>query len=123
MICARSDINGNNGNSVLFRIRKLSNSLSKDTFLHNNTFIQRKIISYSPTQKQYFIPTGVMSELPIYNASFGQFLAHSKQRIHSVPFFRFLELSVTSTSIGHTFLHFPQDIHLLLSHLIRNSEK
>ena len=24
-----------------------------------------------------------------YNASFGQFFLHSKQRIHSVPFFRF----------------------------------
>ena len=30
-------------------------------------------------------------------------------RMHSVPFFRFLELSVTSTSIGQTRLHLPQD--------------
>lgn len=39
----------------------------------------------------------------IYSAPFGQLLTHSKQRIHSVPFFLFLELSVTSTSIGHAF--------------------
>lgn len=58
-----------------------------------------------------------------YSAFFGQFFTHSKQRIHSVPFFRFRELSVTSTSIGHTFLHLPQEIHLLLSHLICNREK
>ena len=32
MICARSDNNGNNENSGLLRIRKLSNSLSKDAF-------------------------------------------------------------------------------------------
>ncbi len=32
MICARSDTNGNNENSGLLRIRKLSNSLSKDAF-------------------------------------------------------------------------------------------
>lgn len=59
----------------------------------------------------------------IYSASFGQFLMHSRHRIHSVPFFRLLELSVTSTSIGHTFLHLPQDTHLLLSHSIRSNEK
>ena len=58
-----------------------------------------------------------------YSASFGQFLTHSIHRIHSVPFRRFLLLSVTSTFIGHTFLHFPQETHLSLSHLIRSSEK
>lgn len=36
---------------------------------------------------------------------------------------RFRELFVTSTSIGHTFLHLPQETHLLLSHVIRSSEK
>jgi hypothetical protein len=35
--------------------------------------------------------------------------------MHSVPFLRLLELSVTSTSIGHTLLHFPQDTHAELS--------
>lgn len=58
-----------------------------------------------------------------YKASFGQCFTHSIHRIHSVPFDLFLELSVTSTSIGHTFLHLPQEIHLLLSHFIRTSEK
>ena len=58
-----------------------------------------------------------------YNASFGQLFTHSKQKIHSVPFLRFLELSVISTSIGHTLLHFPHDMHLLVSHFILNKEK
>ena len=52
----------------------------------------------------------------LYNAFFGQDLAHSKHRMHSVPFFRLRELSVISTSMGHTFLHFPQETHLLWSH-------
>ena len=58
-----------------------------------------------------------------YKAPFGQFLTHSIQRMHSVPFFLFLELSVTSTFIGHTLLHFPQEMHLSLSHFTLNSEK
>lgn len=58
-----------------------------------------------------------------YSAFLGQFLTHSKQRIHSVLFLRFLELSVTSTSIGQTCLHFPQETHFVLSHLIRSREK
>ena len=44
-----------------------------------------------------------------HNAFFGQFLTHSMHSIHSVPFFLFLELSVTSTPIGHTLLHFPHE--------------
>ena len=58
-----------------------------------------------------------------YNASFGQALLHSIQSIHSVPFSRFLELSVIFTLMGHTRSHFPQEIHLLLSHFILVSEK
>ena len=58
----------------------------------------------------------IFHSVSIYSAPFGQFFTHSKQSIHSVPFFRLRELSVASTSIGHTFLHLPQDTHLLLSH-------
>ena len=58
-----------------------------------------------------------------YRASLGQLLTHSMHKIHSVPFFLFLELSVMSTSIGHTLLQLPQDTHLLLLHLILNSAK
>ncbi len=58
-----------------------------------------------------------------YNASFGHTFTHSKHKIHSVPFLRFLEVSVTSTSIGHAFLHFPQEMHLFVSHFIRIREK
>lgn len=61
--------------------------------------------------------------IPYYNAFVGQLSTHSKQRMHSVPFFLFLELSVTSTSIGHTRLHFPQEIHLLVSHFILRKAK
>ena len=57
------------------------------------------------------------------SAFLGQFLTHSMQRMHSVPFALFLELSVTSTSMGHTLLHFPQEIHLFVLHLTRNREK
>ena len=59
---------------------------------------------------------------PPQSAPFGQFLAHSIHKIHSVPFSLFLELSVTSTFIGHTFLHFPQEMHLSLSHFTRITE-
>ena len=58
-----------------------------------------------------------------HSAFFGHTFPHSIQRIHSVPFLRLLELSVTSTFIGHTRLHFPQEIHRSLLHLIRSSEK
>ncbi len=57
------------------------------------------------------------------SASFGQFLTHSMQRMHSVPFFRFLAGFMTSTSIGQTRVHFPQWIHLAASGLIRIREK
>ena len=66
-----------------------------------------------------FRPTG----RSIQSAPLGQFLTHSIQRIHSVPFFLFLELSVTSTFIGHTLLHLPQEIHFSLSHVTRRRAK
>ena len=58
-----------------------------------------------------------------HNAFFGQLLTHSMHSIHSVPFFLFLELSVTSTPIGHTLLHFPHETHFSLSHVTRITEK
>lgn len=58
-----------------------------------------------------------------HSASLGQALTHSMQRMHSVPLARFLELSVTSTSMGHTRLHLPQEMHLLLSQRTRSREK
>ena len=56
-------------------------------------------------------------------APFGQLFTHSIQRMHSVPFSLFLELSVTSTFIGHTRLHFPHEIHFSLLHVTRTSAK
>ena len=56
------------------------------------------------------------------SAFLGQVLTHSIHKMHSVPFFRFLELSVISTFIGQTFLHFPQLIHLSVSNLYLNIE-
>lgn len=44
-------------------------------------------------------------------------------KIHSVPWSRPRELSNISTSMGQTFLHFPQPTHFSLSCLIRSSEK
>ena len=58
-----------------------------------------------------------------HKAPFGQFLTHSMHKMHSVPFSRFLELSVTSTFIGQTRLHFPQEMHFSLSHFTRSKEK
>ncbi len=46
-----------------------------------------------------------------------------KLLVHVCFYTRFLELSVTSTSIGHTFRHFPQEMHLFGSHSMRTSEK
>lgn len=57
------------------------------------------------------------------SAFFGQFLTHSIQRMHSVAFFRFRELSVTSTSIGHILLHFSHETHFSRLHVMRMSEK
>ena len=57
------------------------------------------------------------------SAFLGQGLTHSIHKMHSVPFFRFLELSVISTFIGQTFLHFPHEIHFSLSHLTLTTEK
>ncbi len=65
----------------------------------------------------------VGQQTEIQRAFLGQLCTHSMHKIHSVPFSRFLELSVTSTFIGHTRLHLPQDIHFSLSHFIRISEK
>ena len=53
-----------------------------------------------------------------YNAPLGQFFTHSRHKIHSVPFRRLRELSVTSTSIGHALRHLPQEMHFSLSHFI-----
>ena len=61
--------------------------------------------------------------LPNHNASLGHALTHSMQRMHSVPFFRFRVLSVTSTSMGQTRLHFPQETHFFGSQRIRKSAK
>ena len=58
-----------------------------------------------------------------YSAFFGQFFTHSIHKMHSVPFFRFRELSVTSTSIGQTRLHLPQSTHRSFLHFTRNSAK
>ena len=58
-----------------------------------------------------------------HSAFFGHALAHSKHRMHSVPFLRLRELSVMSTYMGQTFWHLPQETHLLWSHLTRSSEK
>ena len=58
-----------------------------------------------------------------YSAFLGQLFTHSMHRMHSVPFLRRRELSVTSTSMGQIFLHLPQETHLLWSHFTRNREK
>ena len=58
-----------------------------------------------------------------HNAFLGQLLTHSMHSMHSVPYFLVLELSVTSTSIGHTRLHLPQLMHLSFLHLTRSREK
>lgn len=61
--------------------------------------------------------------LSAQSAFLGQVLTHSMHKIHSVPFFRFLELSIISTFIGQTFSHFPHEIHFSLSHLTLTTEK
>ena len=66
---------------------------------------------------------GTILTAAVVAALLGQCLTHSMQRIHSVPFILFLELSVTSTSMGHTRLHLPQDTHFVVSHLILKREK
>ena len=58
-----------------------------------------------------------------YSACLGQFLTHSMQRMHSVPFSRSLDGSVTSTCMGQTRLHLPQETHLSGLQRIRSKEK
>ena len=64
-----------------------------------------------------FAPFSVTADTKVHpagnstqSAFLGQVLTHSIHKIHSVPFFRFLELSVISTFIGQTFLHFPHAV-------------
>ena len=47
-----------------------------------------------------FVHCFELQGLYFYKAFFGQAFAHSIQRMHSVPFSQFLELSVISTFIG-----------------------
>ena len=65
----------------------------------------------------------ILSARDYYNAFFGQFFTHSIHSMHSVPLLRFRELSVISTFIGQRRLHLPHDMHLLLLHVTRTSEK
>lgn len=76
-------------------------------------------VSFSVTADTKVHPAGNSAQ----SAFLGQALTHSMHKIHSVPFFRFLELSVISTFIGQTFLHFPHEIHFSLSHLTLTTEK
>ena len=86
-------------------------------------------IAYSRRSRNAGMPIQVSPFLLIsvnglYQSAFlGQVFTHSMHKTHSVPFILFLELSVTSTFIGHTRLHLPQEIHLLLSHWMRDNEK
>lgn len=57
-----------------------------------------------------------------FRACLGQLSTHSMHRMHSVPFFRLRLLSVTSTFIGQTLLHFPQETHFVSSTLTRSRE-
>ena len=78
------------------------------------------ITSQSPLPDSF--PAGIPKSGNRHKAPLGQFFTHSMHKIHSVPFSRFLELSVTSTFIGHTRLHLPHEIHFSLSHFTRNRE-
>ena len=53
-------------------------------------------VSFSVTADTKVHPAGNSAQ----SAFLGQVLTHSMHKIHSVPFFRFLELSVISTFIG-----------------------
>lgn len=58
-----------------------------------------------------------------HSAFVGHSLTHSPQRMHSVPFRRFLFGSMTLTSIGQTLVHFPQEMHFSGSGFTRIREK
>ena len=118
---------------ILFLHQEITSSVSKDRFLCMRTtpysvvcslsrFLNNSLsaISLSPCHQKLYTITYDSYNL---NASFGHLSIHSIQRMHSVPFFRFRELSVTSTFIGHTRLHFPHEMHLSLSHFILRTEK
>ena len=57
------------------------------------------------------------------NAFVGHSFIQLAHKIHSVPFFLFLELSVISTFIGQLLIHFLQSMHLLLSYFTLNIVK
>ena len=103
------------------KISQLSHIICQQAHFPNihTLYILPDVLSHQPDKLRF-----VLVYYPeVQSAFFGQFFTHSMHRIHSVPFLRFLELSVTSTFIGHTRLHFPQDIHFSLSHFIRIIEK
>ena len=58
-----------------------------------------------------------------YRAFLGQTRVHSRQRIHSVAFFRRREGSVMSTPMGQTARQRPQWTHFVSSHFTRIREK
>ena len=68
-------------------------------------------VSFSVTADTKVHPAGNSAQ----SAFLGQVLTHSIHKIHSVPFFRFLELSIISTFIGQTFLHFPHELFLFVT--------
>ena len=58
-----------------------------------------------------------------YRAFLGQTRVHSRQRMHSVAFFRRREGSVMSTPMEQTARHRPQWTHFVSSHFTRRREK
>ena len=58
-----------------------------------------------------------------YRAFLGQTRVHSRQRMHSVAFFRRREGSVMSTPMGQTARQRPQWTHFVSSHFTRIREK
>ena len=67
----------------------------------------------------------ILQELPLqsFRAWRGHASTHAMQRMHSVACFFLRELLGTSTSIGQTCSHLPQETQAFSSTLIRNSEE
>lgn len=104
--------------SARSELKKAPRALKNGVHFLSRDAFKRRTRSSRPLSPGVTLPKRICQ-----SAFLGQFLTHSIHRMHSVPFFLFLELSVTSTSIGHTLLHFPQETHFFLSHLTRISEK
>ena len=111
------------GHHHLFRKIVLRHSAVCAELQNNILRFHRSFLHKDMVHQLFFSRKQLAVALFLYSASRGQTRLHSRHKMHSVPFFRRRDGSSISTSIGQTFRHLPQEMHLLSSHFTRISAK